>query len=195
MIHSYRFYFFLLANILLTSACASDNELSCVYTPKQSTANPYPELSQYSNCASIDEHGKIKFNRQTLNNIFDANANSLATVHINKSYYYVNRSGKSARTIMFDNGADYFESGLARTKKNNKYGYINKNLDIVIAPQYDFAFPFKGKHARVCNGCIPVKTGEHHELRGGKWGYINQRGKVVTPVKYKRDELPALAAQ
>ncbi|MES2485412.1 MAG: WG repeat-containing protein, partial [Bacteroidota bacterium] len=53
---------------------------------------------------------------------------------------------------------------------NGKYGYINKNDEIVIPFKYQWAFLF-------FDGLAQVQL-------NGKWGYINADGKEVIPLKY-----------
>ncbi len=106
-----------------------------------------------------------------------------------RTFYFVNRHGKTEPALAFDNGPDYVSEGLARTVKNGKVGFVNTRLDVVIAPVWDFAFPFERGSARVCTGCVPT-GGEHKTTMGGKWGYIDQRGTVVVPVVYDAAALP-----
>ena len=55
---------------------------------------------------------------------------------------------------------------------------------MVIPPLYDFGTPYSDGIAAVCNGCFFVTKGEHSYVVGGKWGYINRKGKVVIPISY-----------
>jgi len=106
-----------------------------------------------------------------------------------RTFYFVNRQGKTAPALAFDNGPDYVSEGLARTVLNGKVGFVNTHLDVVVAPVWDFAYPFERGSARVCMGCVPT-GGEHKTVTGGKWGYIDQRGIVVVPVAYDAATLP-----
>jgi hypothetical protein len=78
---------------------------------------------------------------------------------------------------------------LARTQYGGKIGFVNKKLNVIIQPQYDFGFPFQQGKAIVCNGCRPVQEGEHQQLTGGKWGALDRQGQIVIPLEYTRDEL------
>ena len=82
-------------------------------------------------------------------------------------------------------GKEIFHNHLAVIQDNNKYGFINEDGFVVIKPQYDKVLPFQ-------NGMAPVKIGEstydeyveefedYVEIKiGGKWGFINDRGKFV----------------
>ena len=113
----------------------------------------------------------------------------------NRGLYFVTRQGKTTPALMFDNGPDYVVEGLARTVKNGKVGFINTKLDPVVAPIWDFAFPFEHGVAVVCTGCVSTPaspSGEHRTMTGGKWGYIDKRGKVVVPVVYDFRSLPSV---
>ena len=107
-------------------------------------------------------------------------------------WYYVTPTGRTAPVLTYDNGADYFAEGLARTIRAGKVGFIDRSLSEVIPPSWDFAFPFDHGFAVVCNGCRSHRVDdEHSEMRGGVWGYINPSGEAVVPIKYERDELPS----
>ena len=107
----------------------------------------------------------------------------LATVWMN-GFYYVRRDGRMARVLQFDNGADYFVEGFARTVAGGKIGFIDRKLRVVIPPRYDFAFPFNGGTAAVCNGCKEISDdGEHTGMVGGQWGVIDRHGREVAPVR------------
>ncbi len=117
----------------------------------------------------------------------------LTWVVIGGATYFVNREGKTAPSYAYDNGADYFVEGLARTLKNGKVGFISPSLEEVIAPVWDFASPFSNGLAVVCQGCVftpAFPDDEHPELKGGHWGWIDKRGRVVVPVVYERSDLP-----
>src|SRR5579872_3744765 len=101
-----------------------------------------------------------------------------------RELYFVTRQGKTAPALNFDNGPDYFVEGLARTVQNGHVGFVDTHLVPVVAPVWDFAWPFQGGVAKVCMGCVETPAGEHRIRTGGKWGYIDKHGKVVVPVIY-----------
>ena len=51
--------------------------------------------------------------------------------------------------------------------------------------QFDFAFPFHEGLAAICVGCKEDPEGEYHSVKGGTWGYINRRGKIVIPAQFE----------
>jgi len=103
----------------------------------------------------------------------------LISVHIKKHFYYIHKSGKKMLTLTYDNKADEFEDGLARTKVNGKIGFFNKNLEMILKPVYDFAFPFHKGIAEICTGCKEKQDGEESMLDGGTWKKIDRNGLII----------------
>ena len=64
----------------------------------------------------------------------------------------------------FDDAWD-FSDGLARVRIGGKWGYVNKEGQVVIKPQFDDIWDFSGGLARV--------------RVDGKYGYINREGQYV----------------
>jgi hypothetical protein len=155
------------------------------------------DCHQYPNreaaVCELASDGGVVVSRQSLADI-SFEPNGLGTLVVDsRGLYFVTRQGKTAPALEFDNGADYVVEGLARTVKRGKVGFVNVQLDQVVAPVWDFAFPFGHGVAVVCTGCVstPVSPGdEHRTMTGGKWGYIDKRGKVVVPVVYDSRSLP-----
>ncbi len=99
-----------------------------------------------------------------------------------------------------------FHDGLAVIEKfgERRYGYINRNFEIVIPVKYSIVRHFREGLAAVFSGgkwgyfnqdgkqIIPFMykcCGNFHEGLakvdlGDKWGYINQQGEEITPCKY-----------
>ncbi|MCL2772366.1 MAG: WG repeat-containing protein [Oscillospiraceae bacterium] len=72
-------------------------------------------------------------------------------------------------SLAYDSMNPYGE-GLICVSKNGKWGYIDKNGEVVIPLIYDFADFFSEGLAAVC--------------KDGKWGYIDKNGEVVIPLIY-----------
>jgi hypothetical protein len=84
--------------------------------------------------------------------------------------------------FIYDNEPDYAAEGLIRVVKNGKIGYANaKTYVIVIAPQFDCAFPFENGKAKVSNKCTTIKEGEHKVWTSDAWQYVDKKGKLSTP--------------
>jgi hypothetical protein len=124
----------------------------------------------------------------------DFGTEGLGAIIVDDRICFVNRQGKTAPALIFDNGPDYVVEGLARTVRNGKVGFVNTSLDVVVAPVWDFASPFRDGFAEVCMGCVktPASPGDEHKMMtGGKWGYIDKSGKVKVPLVY---DSPSAAA-
>ena len=90
----------------------------------------------------------------------------------------------SKKTVLYevfpyDNGPDYPSEGLIRVVKNGKIGYADaKKYTLVIAPQFDCAFPFENGKAKVSNNCKTIKEGEHSVWTSDAWQYVDKKGKL-----------------
>lgn len=109
----------------------------------------------------------------------DFKGEELISVFKDNSFYYIRKDGKEIQTLTYDNGADPFSDGLARTRINGKIGFFNTNLEIVLKPIYDFAFPFHNGIAEICTGCKEKQADDTMMLDGGKWQKINREGLVI----------------
>ena len=115
------------------------------------------------------------------------NSNNIAYLYSEFGPFYFIKSGKARKTVYYDNGPDYFQEGLARTNWNNKIGFFDKELNIIIRPAYDFAFPFKNSVSMVCNGCVKKSDGEEHTtVVKGSWGFIDKSGNIVIPIMHTK---------
>ena len=170
---------------IICAACqsATFSSLDCRFHPVQ-----LPE-DELSNCAFVNENGAIVLRPATVSEIRRRNRDPIA-LWIDSKLYYVNSRGRIAPVLPFDNGADYFVEDLARSPHNGKIGFIDSELFERIPPTWDFAFPFSKGVALVCQGCRPHSVGDHTEMRGGKWGYINREGIEVVPVRFDKPNLP-----
>ncbi|MCH9740614.1 MAG: WG repeat-containing protein, partial [Epsilonproteobacteria bacterium] len=93
---------------------------------------------------------------------------------------YVRADGKSMLAITNEVGeADKFKEGMARTRINGKIGFFNQSLDMVLAPMYDYAFPFYDGVAEICMGCKESVEEGNSILDGGTWKRINRSGLVL----------------
>lgn len=161
----------------------------------------------------IDKTGQIAIEPQ-----FDwvgSFSDGLAAVVIEEQIGYINNTGTSVIEPKFNydeeiDGFEYFSEGLAVTSFLNKTlncfqkGYINKNGEIAIAPQFEQAYPFREGIARVkllnqnsLSSSFITQTGEilftHPNAKeardfceglaavkiGSKWGYIDRSGRIT----------------
>lgn len=182
---------FFVAVSMMTAAGLGAADTRCVYVPRESVANPRPELTTFPECAEAVAGGGVKIRPEHLREL-DFDQDGLTTVLIGGGWHYVRRDGTMMPAITFDNGADPFSEGLARTLRDGKIGYFDRSLAEVISPRFDWGFPFEGGRARVCLGCTltPADGDGHREVVGGLWGYVDTAGREVSPIRYSRDELP-----
>lgn len=147
------------------------------------------DAKEIPTCVSTDARGGMVVGTAARKQL--AFRDGLATISIDGAFFYVDQNGQTARALAFDNGPDPFVEGLARTIENGKVGFLDRKLRAVIAPQWDFAFPFRGGLAVVCNGCRAEAGDEHHRVTGGLWGYVDRKGHAAVPVEYPEDKLPS----
>ena len=145
-------------------------------------------MSTQGQCGQLIDQDTFQLNKSHLNNLYFSK-NGLASVIYEGAIFYVSKTGEVVRTHFYDNGADYFVEGVARTILDGKFGYIDQQLNIVIMPEYDFAFPFINGMAIVCNDCRSESDGEHKVMVGGRWGVINKVGMVILPLNFSKKEL------
>jgi hypothetical protein len=144
--------------------------------------------------------------------------NGLAHVHILKGYYgnnviaedgYIDKSGRVIKMPTFDAQASDFHEGLAQIRvgvDRDKYGFMNKNGEPVIAPKFDNAWHYSEGVVQIeieekwgfanHQGAIIIQP--HFDSAGyfseglapvkvkGKWGYINKSGNIVIKPKFDR---------
>jgi WD40 repeat protein len=96
----------------------------------------------------------------------------LAPVTLGRVCAYVDRTGELKLKPKFKSNEDdcaavwgRFDGGLSRWKLGDKYGFINKNGDVVIKPEFDLTFNFSEGMAFV--------------EENGKFGFINQTGQMA----------------
>lgn len=76
----------------------------------------------------------------------------------------------------YDNGPDYPSEGLFRIVQDGKIGYADAaTYAIVIAPQYECAYPFENGKAKVSTDCKTAGEGEHREWTSDAWRYIDRK--------------------
>jgi len=163
--------------LILYSPFAVSNEIACRYLSKKE-----PELIERANCLTITKPPAIAWDALISKYVaLDAiyNKLNLAYLYSSEGIFYFQQNGKIMRTVMYDNGPDYFSDGLVRTIRDNKYGFMNEKLDIIVERKFDFAFPFKNGKAKVCMGCVKVYDGEHSTYEGGTFYFINKFGQKI----------------
>ena len=175
--------------MIFVSTVEADDFVSCGYIPKKTEHYQYPEWEVFNACASYKE-SMLKISKKHMENMNFGNL-GVSSFFTSGQYFYIKPDGKFLPVIFYDNGADYFQEGVTRSLNNGKIEYYNIDFELVLAPGYDWAWPFHEGKALVCKGCVstPAEDG-HKTLEGGLWGYINMQGNEVVPVKYKASDVP-----
>lgn len=157
-------------------------DIPCGYFSKRDQSIEY-----YKSCGKFKGPFKEKFiiNNSHMDNIvFDENR--LSCIYVASMVFYMDKNGKTRQTVLFDNGCDYFQDGIARGYENEKMVYIDKNLNVVLRPDFEWLSPFDYGHAKVCNGPFEIiKEGEHSLMTKGQCGLIDQKGNLVVEAKYE----------
>ena len=81
-----------------------------------------------------------------------------------------------------DNGPDHIREGLFRIMDDNGWiGFADSLGNVVIKPQFKFAFPFKNDKAKVTftGEEKAIFDGVHHEWVSNEWQYINKKGEFL----------------
>ena len=97
----------------------------------------------------------------------------------------INDAGKELFYVFkYDNGPDYIQEGLFRImNEDGLVGFADSLGNVVIKPQFKFAYPFEHSKAKVTfsgeNKVIPDSKGEKHYRDNSDWYYINKNGKII----------------
>jgi len=170
--------------------------VECTYDTKPNKEYPYGDMLTFPDCGTLVK-GKLQLTKKHLENInFKKSTEArLSTVYTNKGeVFYVTKNGKTQRMYFFDMGADYFQDRLARyLNSEDKMGFVNNKLHVIIPAKYDYATSFKNGVAIVSNGSHSEKVSdnpeeEHSHMVGGLWGAIDKKGTVVVPLKYGSED-------
>lgn len=82
-----------------------------------------------------------------------------------------------------------FSEGRAAFSIDGKWGFIDRQGNIVIKAKYDDANPFSEGLAAVNIGAVLKHEFPRDYLDGGKWGFVDVSGKLVIPAEFEYVEL------
>ncbi|SRR6266498_501503 len=99
---------------------------------------------------------------------------------------FIDRSGKVAIPLQFDDAGDFHE-GLALVSANGERVFIDTAGKIVIRPQFDIVNNFSEGLAHVNIGQTRIPNIGLIQ-NPGKWGYIDKTGKLALPMKFTHAE-------
>ncbi len=169
--------------LLLSASCLpSKNKPAALNTDCYFPGLVESRPSMYKDCGVISFKGDISLKKEVIAKIkFDSDG--LANGHFaTQGCFWLHKNGLMRKSVCVGPYADDFHDGLTRyTNKDGKYGYMDKQLNIVIGAEYDWGASFNYKHARVCNGCKSFKHegSEHSIMKGGQWKVIDMKGEVA----------------
>ncbi len=164
--------------------------VDCFYSPRPTARQPSPEFGRHSKCVAIADNGSIRVLPRHLKAL-DYSDDGLSALSFEGGMLYVKPSGETLDVLPYDNGADTFQEGLVRGRRNGKIAFFDHSFRMVLPPKYDFAWPFADGLAEVCSGCVQARDpadSEHTAMEGGSWGFIDHQGREVVSVSYPRDE-------
>jgi len=165
-----------------------DQQGKVVVTPQFDICKPFNEglagVSRSGKTGYIDETGKILIPLEFDYFYPETFYEGLAPIQVrNKNgdleQGYVDKLG-TIRLLDGVSETDFFSEGLAVVKRNGKYGYIDKHMNFVIPPQFDFAKSFDSGRAAVFN-----ISGDISGNRSGKQYYIDTLGRKVFDCGFK----------
>ncbi len=70
-------------------------------------------------------------------------------------------------------GMEFSDNGLLSFTEKRKYGFLNESCEIIIKPQYSYAYKFDSYNHAI------VQSGD-------KYGMINEKGEIVLPIIYSQ---------
>ena len=161
---------------LASTADERPGALSCTYASRRDNA-----LLTHERCAWKDKSGATHVVPAHLRRLrYDRFG--LAAVGVD-GFYYARRDGRLAPTMTFDNGAEPFANGRARSPVNGRIGFIDRRLRLAIPARYDGAYRFDHGFAVVCRDCVSRTDGEHSWYEGGVWGCVDTLGREPFPLR------------
>jgi len=142
----------------------------------------------------IDSYGKVTIQiKYEYASIF---SEGLAAVQISGKYGFIDSLGK----VIIEPKYEYcyfFSEGLAGVVIKGDLGFINRNGELVIQAIYNpprwTSYGMIGWSQNTRNGNPDFPRGVQAISLGGKWGYINEKGKIIFPEGFRsHNDLPSV---
>ena len=98
----------------------------------------------------------------------------------------INDAGKELFYVFkYDNGPDYIQEGLFRImNEDGLVGFADSLGNVIIEPQFKFAYPFKGGKTKATlkgeRKVVPESDGEKHYWESETWFYIDKKNRHLT---------------
>jgi hypothetical protein len=171
------------------NGAAATQLFDCMYSPRESSEDPEPEITTYENCGTVSDAGSLLFDNFHLANMPNRTCIFIKAKGPLGGWYY-RHSEKMLQIIEVDNGCDYFVHGLVRSKVNGNFWFFNESLDVVLRTDFSHASPFYDGLAMVCREGKYVKHGEYDFLEDATCSYINTSGELIVDF-LPQDKLPS----
>lgn len=183
-------YFLVLRGEPITHEAWSGPVQNCAYIGIAAGESEWPELLDASHCGTIDGKGVLQADGELVKKIYFESSEPSCILTRGRSFY-VDPTGRTSEAYFYDFGCDYFVEGLARSPSPQGTRFIDPALQVVISTPYQFALPFEGGMAVVCNELRHRKElfDEHWVYVGGRCGYIDRKGVLIVPMHYSIDEI------
>lgn len=157
------------------------NREGMVYVTYKLDGNGYITNPQVISC------NNRKFKRAALN-AFNAVTGISITLPAPKDarIICINDAGKELFYVFkYDNGPDYIQEGLFRImNEDGLVGFADSLGNVIIEPQFKFAYPFKGGKTKATlkgeRKVVPESDGEKHYWESETWFYIDKKNRRLT---------------
>ena len=157
------------------------NREGMVYVTYKLDGNGYITNPQVISC------NNRKFKRAALN-AFNAVMGISITLPAPKDarIICINDAGKELFYVFkYDNGPDYIQEGLFRImNEDGLVGFADSLGNVIIEPQFKFAYPFKGGKTKATlkgeRKVVPESDGEKHYWESETWFYIDKKNRRLT---------------
>ncbi|WP_308575635.1 WG repeat-containing protein [uncultured Fusobacterium sp.] len=130
------------------------------------------------------ENGDLRIKGKYINGFLDNESNYLIALEEFQNLKEGDKDIKKINNLLFNHYPDKYDNvwqpkeGLARAKKDGKYGYIDDNGKVIIPFEYEYAEDFNEGLAIVWKG-YKLLVDDYF-----KCGYIDKTGKEVISIKY-----------
>ncbi|MCX6352033.1 MAG: WG repeat-containing protein [Bacteroidetes bacterium] len=136
-------------------------------------------VSSDSKIGYIGEDGKYLINA-TYKNALPFSEGLACVVTENGKPQYIDKKGNVKFTLGEGDRCGSFYEGLAAVRVKDKWGFMDKQGNMKINPQFDYYKSF-------CNGLAPVAI-MNKDKGNYMWGYINKKGELAINHQFNRAE-------
>ncbi len=106
--------------------------------------------------------------------------------YITPEFYYIDKTGQ-IKLHGVESGIFTYGLAPARESQSGLYGFIDKNGEFVIEPQFDYAYSFNESGLALV--FKHIEDDEYQSINDRKLGYINPKGEYIIPPIYHSTRL------